>query len=105
MTDPKYHCGDCQGTFIVRAIVAREAKKNDRLINCPLCGQKPPHTDQVGKIIRTRSIPQGSSTMDLPATQPQFEYIKGLHGDPGKVTTRREAGDYISRLKKLKEAG
>lgn len=43
--------------------------------------------------------------MDLPATQPQREYIKGLHGDPGKVSTRREAGEYIASLKKLKEAG
>lgn len=76
MTDPKYHCGDCQGTFIVRAIVAREAKKNDRLINCPLCGQKPPHTARVGQIIRHTQNTPGSSTMDLPATQPQLEYIK-----------------------------
>jgi len=103
MVDPRYHCGDCKQAFTVRAFVAREAEKTGRLIICPLCGQKTPHTARVGKIIRETSRPLQSSTMDLPPTQPQLEYIKGLGGNPGTVKNRREAGELISRLKKLKD--
>ena len=39
--------------------------------------------------------------MNDPPTEPQLNYIRALGGDTRGVKTKRDAGEYINRLKKL----
>lgn len=93
--DPKYVCSNCQRTFTVRAMVA----KYGRPITCPGCGNT--NTNKIGCIIRQR--PQEPAP-EKPPTKPQLDYIHSLNGDCRRVHTLKEAGEYITRLKKLKTA-
>jgi len=102
MTDPVYHCMDCNSNFPVRAFIDRDTKKTGRKLHCPRCNSM--NTGNARTMNRdnptSRSFP--SSDQD-PATEAQLSYIRGLDGDPNKIKTKREAGEYISRLKKLNE--
>jgi len=103
MTDPVYHCMDCNGNFLVRAFIDRDIKKTGRKAHCPHCSSL--NTGNARTMNRqpatARSFP--SSDTD-PPTAAQLSYIQGLGGNAEKITTKKEAGEYIGRLKKLKES-
>jgi hypothetical protein len=97
MTDPKFHCDDCQKVFPVRSFIVRDAGRTGRKIACPGCHST--NTGRVGSVIRKPY--EDTST---PPSEAQLNYIRALGGDTRGVKTKKDAGEYISRLKKLKEA-
>ena len=102
MIDPVYHCMDCKTNFPVRAFIARDLKKTGSKAHCPRC--RSTNTGNARTMNRdnptARSFPSSDSD---PPTAAQLSYIRGLGGNPGKISTKKEAGEYIGRLKKLNE--
>lgn len=100
--DIMYHCRKCRFTFPVRKHISDDMVKLGKKAFCPRCNQDK-FTNRSGvHIVKTHKI---VTSMSSPATESQRAYIKGLGGDPTKVKTKREAGEYIGRLKqKQKEA-
>jgi len=92
-----YHCDDCQATFKIRAFIARNADKMKRPIACPHCNHT--NTGRVGCTVRRR--PQ-DTPMDASPTEAQLKYIIALKGNTRGIKTKKDAGEYITRLKKLK---
>jgi hypothetical protein len=89
---------------MVRSIVVKYAEEGNRPIACTRCQSK--NTGRIGKIIRSRPVDKKDGAwMDEPATEGQLSYIRGLGGNVNNVKTKREAGDYIGKLKKMQQAG
>jgi len=79
-------------------MVIRNATRTNRPISCPGCGNT--RTNRVGNPIRQRPP---ETPVEMPPSEAQMKYIQALNGDCRKARTKKEAGEYITRLKKLKE--
>lgn len=102
MTDPVYHYMDCNGNFPVRAFIDRDMKKTNRKAHCPHCNSL--NTGNARTMNRQPATAKSFPSSDQdPPTAAQLSYIRGLGGDTSKIKTKGEAGEYIGRLKKLKE--
>ena len=95
--DIGYHCDDCQHAFPVRGYIVRDALKTHRSLACPSCGKT---NTRRADTIKQRPTPQ--TPVDYPPSEAQLNYIISLGGHTNGIKTRHDAGEYITRLKKLK---
>ena len=98
--DPVYECSNCRRIFTVRYFVAKNALQTGRPIACPNG-----HTDTnlVGKPVRHR-IMDHVPPPEKPPTESQLKYIIALGGNIRHVKNIHDAGEYITKLKRMKEA-
>ena len=96
--DKNYYCNKCKQFFPVRGVVAKELEQFNKKAFCPRCNLD----EHTSRYKRTESPQHGKTSANDSPSPAQLEYIRNLGGIPSKAKTKGEAGEMITRLKKLK---